>query len=350
MTTKPFKKVVENDVAKSEKKESIKPFKKEVSDEFTFEESVYCDFESIDKSEIKASFIKKSIKFFSGLSGIFTALAFFIIIAIIADTIQTVNNIITSSTFAEYIYLGGLLFLLLVLFLNIFSFIKQLKQLKSSQRIKEEFKSQKSKPTEKIVTLANILFEHYKNSSDKDLLCKIDEVKNKINNSVVYEDIYNELDNSVLSVLDKKAKQKIHNASVQVALSTAISPVPLVDMVLIVWRSTMLTKDIAAIYGYKPGAFTTILLLKQGAMNALFAGVTELATDLLSDVTSSSFISKISYSAGQGIANGILMARLGYGVMEACRPISSKDKRRSFFKTIIASMVESFNFSEQKGK
>lgn len=72
----------------------------------------------------------------------------------------------------------------------------------------------------------------------------------------------------------KKAKQKIHNASVQVALSTAISPIPIVDMVLIVCRSTMLTRDIATIYGYRLGVFTTILLLKQGAVNALFVGKT----------------------------------------------------------------------------
>jgi len=56
----------------------------------------------------------------------------------------------------------------------------------------------------------------------------------------------------------KKAKQKIHNASVQVALSTAISPIPIVDMVLIVCRSTMLTRDIATIYGYRPGVFNYI--------------------------------------------------------------------------------------------
>jgi len=317
MTTKPFKKVVEDDVTKSKKDEIIKPFKKVVTDEF----------ETIDESEIKVSFIKKSIKFFSGLSGIFTALIFFVTIAIVVDTIQTVKNIVINGSVEEYIYLGGLLFLLLVLFLNIFSFIKQLKELKSSQRIKEEFKSQESKPTEKVIMLANLLFEHYKNSSDQDLLSKIDEVKSRINNSAVYEYIYDELDNALLSVLDKKAKQKIHNASVQVALSTAISPVPIVDMVLIVWRSTMLTRDIATIYGYRPGVFTTILLLKQGVVNTLFAGATELATDLLSDATGSSFISKISYSAGQGIANGVLLARLGYGVMEACRPISSKAKR-----------------------
>jgi len=106
MTTKPFKKVVEDDVAKSKKDESIKPFKKVVTDEL----------ETIDESEIKVSFIKKSIKFFSGLSGIFTALVLFLTIAIIADTIQTVKNIVINGSVEEYIYLGGLLFLLLVLF------------------------------------------------------------------------------------------------------------------------------------------------------------------------------------------------------------------------------------------
>jgi len=78
-------------------------------------------------------------------------------------------------------------------------------------------------------------------------------------------------------------------------------------------------------------------------------GHTELVADILSDVSGSSFISKISYSAGQGVANGVLLARLGYGVMEACRSISSKDKRKSFIKTIFTSIVELFNASDQKG-
>ena len=72
----------------------------------------------------------------------------------------------------------------------------------------------------------------------------------------------------------------------------------------------------------------------------MFAGVAELASEYLSEATHSSIISKISLSAGQGLSNGVLLARLGFGVIQACRPITSKTKRETFIKSIFISLIK----------
>ncbi len=78
----------------------------------------------------------------------------------------------------------------------------------------------------------------------------------------------------------------------------------------------------------------------------VFAGVAELATDLTNEMAGSTVLAKVSQSAGQGIANGLLLARLGYGVMEACRPIESDEKRGSFVKSIMGSIFDSLSLKE----
>ncbi len=112
----------------------------------------------------------------------------------------------------------------------------------------------------------------------------------------------------------------------------------LLDAGIIIWRSFLLTKDVAKLYGFKPGWLSTIVLLKQGAFNIFFAGAAELASEYANEAAGSSITSKISTSAGQGITNGILLARLGYGVMEACRPLPIRTKRDSFINAIYKSI------------
>ncbi len=242
----------------------------------------------------------------------------------------------------------GLVILLTVLILNIVSNIKQLRFIKSAEQIKTDFQKQRENPTKDIIPLANTLLQHLEKNPDEQLQKGVSVIRDELNSSQIYKEIYYDLDKTLLPILDKKAKQIIHNASVQGALSTAISPIPLFDMVLIIWRSMLLTKEIASLYGFRPGRLTTFFLLKQGILNVAFAGISELATEATNEMAGTSILSKVSKSAGQGIANGVLLARLGYGVMEACRPIDFSEGRTGFVNSIFKSMIGSFGFSEAK--
>jgi len=344
---KPFKKIVTEEQEESQKgEESIKPFKREVDEELIIE-TLY-DEEIPTRVDETTSLFGRYLKRLHGISAIFIALVIAIFFIAVADAVETIERLMETVSIGGVIYLMALMILLTVLLVNTVSIFRQMKALKSVQKMKEGFHAQKEHPTEKIVPLTYALFEHYRHSSDPTLLGKIDEIRNKMQDSQVYAEIYHDLNHQLLPIIDQKVQKRIQHASVQIALTTAISPVPVIDMVLIIYQSVKLTKEIAELYGYRPGFLMTMRLLKQGAMHVLFAGVSELAIDFANDVTSTSFITKLSQSAGQGVANGILLARLGYGVMVACRPIEVNVQRESFFKTVVTAIVNRLRVGEKK--
>ncbi len=348
MKQKPFKRNVEEENNTTEEDTSVvKPFKTESQEELKISVD---DIKIEDTIAESTSLLHTNVSFFNTIGGIITAIFIFVFFAVVADTVSTLAEIFSSGSIAEYIYLIGLVILLSVLVLNIISNIKQLRFIKNAEYIKEGFKKQKINSTKDIIPLTDTLLKHFDKNPDIELQNEISIIRDELNTSQIYKEIYDDIDNTLLPIIDKKAKQMIHNASVQAALSTAVSPLPMFDMVLIVWRSMLLTKNIALLYGFRPGRITTFMLLKQGILNVAFAGIAELATEVTNEIAGTSVLSKVSKSAGQGIANGVLLARLGYGVMEACRPIDSDEGRAGFVNSIIKSVIGSFGSAESNNK
>jgi len=338
---KPFKRVVEENeslVDSQGVEEKIKPFKRESREALNISNDE-AEIEVLAESSISS--LESGIDFFNTITGIIVAIFIFILFAVLADTVATISRIISSGTLAEYIYLIGLSILLFVLLLNVVSNIKQLKFIKNAEHIKNSFRHQKDNFTQEIITLTNTLLNHYEKNSDPELKNGIAIIRDELNTSQIYSEIYKDLDREMLPIIDKKAKQIIRDASMQAALSTAISPIAIFDMVLIIWRSMLLTKNIASLYGFRPGSLTTLILLKQGILNVAFAGIAEMATEVTNEMAGRSVLSKVSKSAGQGISNGVLLARLGYGIMNACRPIESDKGRGSFISSIVKSIIGS---------
>lgn len=312
---KPFKKEIEQ----NSKEVFVEPFKQEVLD------------------EIKEETYKKSVSFLGSLGSVFVGFFTLIFVWILARTIQSVENVLSSGTLSGYIYLAGFTFLLVVLGIFTYNNIVEINKIKRVDKIKRDFQAQKDYPDKSIIILANFLINHYEKSVDKEI---IQSIKDEIDSSGIYKNIYESLDQKLLAPIDTKAKKVITKASLQGALCTAISPVPLIDMALILYRSVALTKEVASLYGYKPSFITTSILLKQGIINVMFAGVIELATEFTNQATSSSFLAKTSKQLSQGAVNGILLARLGFGVLQACRPIESNEGKTSFFRMLLSSLKE----------
>lgn len=325
MNVKPFKEEITQDLQKDE----IKPFKKKSTEELDT---------SMDMLENSSQNFTKSVSLLGSLGTVFAGIFAFILIVVFADTIKSLELVLESSTISSYIYLIGFAVLFIVLIAFSIENFKELMAIRKVEEIKKRFAIQKQEPNEDILPLANILLKRYEGDEEMELI--VNSIKDEIKSSSIYKNIYESLDKKLLQNIDKKAKKEIHRASIQGALSTAISPVPLIDMGLILYRSISLTKKIASIYGYRPGIVTTSLLLKQGIINVMFAGVAELASEFTNQATSSTFLAKASKQLGQGAINGILLARLGYGVMEACRPMESNDGKVNFFKMLLESMKQ----------
>lgn len=125
----------------------------------------------------------------------------------------------------------------------------------------------------------------------------------------------------VLSKADAKVRQQIHQASADAAMAVAVSPFALADMLLVLWRTSKLLRQMAETYGASMGQLRSLLLIKHLFAALLWAGSSELAIDLGSDLVGAELTSKLSMRAGQGLIAGMLVARLGLAAQQLLRPL-----------------------------
>ena len=126
---------------------------------------------------------------------------------------------------------------------------------------------------------------------------------------------------SVLAPLDKRAYQLVRTGARDIGALTALSPLGLLDGLIVLGRTLAMLRAIARLYGVRPGTTATAALLRRTVRNVLAAGVAELVSDAAVETLGASLMSFVSSRAGQGVVNGILAARLGLGAMQLCRPL-----------------------------
>ena len=151
----------------------------------------------------------------------------------------------------------------------------------------------------------------------------------------------------VLTELDKQAQQLIYRAATDTSSPVAISPFALADMLLALWRSSGMVRELAQLYGGAIGQLRSMLVLKRLLAALLWAGGSELALDMASDVLSGELTAKISARAGQGVIAGLLVARLGNLAQQQLRPLPATATTKISVKVLTASLLERFKSAVQ---
>ncbi len=132
----------------------------------------------------------------------------------------------------------------------------------------------------------------------------------------------------VLTERDLVAKKVVRRFAQESALLLAASPLAVLDMAIILWRNQRMIVKIAHCYGIELGYWSRIKLIRGVITNIVYAGTSEIATDLGTQLLSVEMTGKLSARLGQGLGGGLLTARLGYQAMALCRPVSFKDNSR----------------------
>jgi len=130
------------------------------------------------------------------------------------------------------------------------------------------------------------------------------------------------LDRQVLAPLDRAAYQRVLRASRDTAVATALSPAAVLDLAVVLWRNLKLVREVAALYGARPGYVGSLRLLRRMLANIAVAGVAESAHHVAVEALGGSLAAAISTRMGQGVINGLLTARVGITAMHLCRPIA----------------------------
>ncbi len=151
----------------------------------------------------------------------------------------------------------------------------------------------------------------------------------------------------VLSELDKQAQQLVYRAATDTSLAVAISPFALADMLLVLWRSSRLLRELAQLYGGAIGQLRSLVLLKRLLAALLWAGGSELALDMASDVIGSELTAKLSARAGQGVIAGLLVARLGNLAQQQLRPLPAGKTAKVSIKALSSALLQRFNGAVQ---
>jgi putative membrane protein len=126
---------------------------------------------------------------------------------------------------------------------------------------------------------------------------------------------------TVLKPVDRLAYRLVLESSRDIGVLTALAPYGLLDGLLVLWRTTIMLRQIARLYGVAPGAATTASLLRRCLRNSAIAGLADVASHALLEQAGASLITLLSAKAGQGAGNALLSARLGLEAIKECRPL-----------------------------
>ena len=129
-------------------------------------------------------------------------------------------------------------------------------------------------------------------------------------------------DRALLRPLDRRAYALVTRAARDTAIGTAVGPAAVLDAAIVVWRNLRLVREVAALYGARPGWIGSVRLLRRMLENLAVAGAAETADGLVADAVGGGLAAALSSRVGQGVLNGLLTARVGLTAMHLCRPVA----------------------------
>ena len=124
------------------------------------------------------------------------------------------------------------------------------------------------------------------------------------------------------TTLREGAEALSRTAAVQVVAGIAAMPSPALDILLVGWRGVRLVRQVAALYGVRPGTLGTIALLRRTALAATMVGAAEIAGNTVAHgLLSSPLLARaVGEAAGAGMAARRMLV-LGRAAAAACDPV-----------------------------
>lgn len=124
----------------------------------------------------------------------------------------------------------------------------------------------------------------------------------------------------LMKPLDEEANRIIARSARRVSVVTAFAPAAL-DIALVGAQNLRMLRELATLYGGRPGTLGTMRLAKMVAGHLAVTGGLALSDGVISAVIGKGLLGRLSARFGEGAVNGILTARIGLAAMELCRPL-----------------------------
>ena len=125
----------------------------------------------------------------------------------------------------------------------------------------------------------------------------------------------------IVSQLDEPAGRIIARSSRRVSLTTAVMPAAALDILLVATINLRMLRDLATLYGGRPGTLGTLRLARMVLSHLAVTGGLALSDNLVQHVLGRGLLGRVSARLGEGAVNGIMTARIGLAALDICRPL-----------------------------
>ena len=125
----------------------------------------------------------------------------------------------------------------------------------------------------------------------------------------------------LMTPLDLEARRLVSAAAQRVSIVTAVSPRAVVDVLFVFAAAVRLVRQLARLYGARPGTLGMIRLMRHIIAHLAITGGMAASDTLIQQVLGHGIAAKLSQRLGEGVLNGLLTARLGLAAIDVTRPL-----------------------------
>jgi putative membrane protein len=147
------------------------------------------------------------------------------------------------------------------------------------------------------------------------------------------------LSRAVLHPLDRRAEAHVRTAVLRAFGITAISPTALTDAAFFLACGLRMVRGIAASYGHRPTAATTMHLLRRLVIEAGKLGAVDLASASLVQQLGGALAERLATTTAESVYAAYRIARLGIIVMDLCRPVPFREDEVPSVSSLVANVL-----------
>jgi putative membrane protein len=125
----------------------------------------------------------------------------------------------------------------------------------------------------------------------------------------------------LMTPLDQEARRLVSSAAQRVSIVTAVSPRALVDVLFVFVASLRMIRQLARLYGGRPGTLGMIKLMRHVIAHLAITGGMAASDSMIQQMLGHGIAAKLSQRLGEGVLNGLLTARLGLAAIDVTRPL-----------------------------